>query len=316
MFFSGDPRRRTVALYASALMLIFVALGAFQAFNTTLPVRIWHYSFNVDFLNPETAGETLLSTGLMVLVFLLLLLLLVLLLRNMLKLYAGPRQQRSGRAAALPHGSGRGADCAGSRGLHVSLQFSADEPLDGPLVFSEHVGVTRRLDPRGGGAGALCGQQCARRGGVDCRHRRGGERSGSAASRTGSHRITLDNGFVIVYDSDGKLVANFQAPPEPSSSSLIPWLRWSRFTPLHSLISVAHSPFNTAVLKKCIFFSPRFAARGRLRFKMARKPLRMRDSGLSRRLSPVRGIAPHIQDYEIGAWIVPGVSTNGMQSSG
>jgi len=78
MFFSGDPRRRTVVFYASAFLLILIALGAFQAFNTTLPVRIWHYSFSVDFLNPETAGETLLSTALMVLVFLLLLLLLLL----------------------------------------------------------------------------------------------------------------------------------------------------------------------------------------------------------------------------------------------
>ena len=89
MLFSGDPRRRSVALLACGLLLILVLLGALQAFNTTLPVRIWHYSFNVDFLNPETAGETLLFTSLMVLVFLLLLLLLVLLVRNVLKVYAG-----------------------------------------------------------------------------------------------------------------------------------------------------------------------------------------------------------------------------------
>ena len=99
MLFSGDPRRRSVALLAGGLLLIFVLLGAFQAINTTLPVRIWHYSFNVNFLNPETAGETLVSTSLMVLVFLLLLLLLVLLVRNVLKVYAG--QGSSGLGARL-----------------------------------------------------------------------------------------------------------------------------------------------------------------------------------------------------------------------
>src|SRR5271166_664114 len=79
MQFRGDPRRRRVALLACGVLLIFVLLGALQAFNTT----------GVSFLNPETAGETLIFAGLTVLVFLLLLLLLVLLLRNVLKVYSG-----------------------------------------------------------------------------------------------------------------------------------------------------------------------------------------------------------------------------------
>jgi len=58
--------------------LFFALLGALQAFNTS----------NVAFLNPETSGETLVFTGLTVVVFLLLIVLLMLLLRNMLKLYA------------------------------------------------------------------------------------------------------------------------------------------------------------------------------------------------------------------------------------
>ncbi len=103
MVFSGDPRRRKVAFYAGLVLLILLVLGALQAFNTTLPVRIWHYTINVNFLNPETSGETLVFTGLTVLVFLLLLLLLMLLLRNILKLYAGPEQQR-----AWGRGCGRG----------------------------------------------------------------------------------------------------------------------------------------------------------------------------------------------------------------
>ena len=39
-----------------------------------------------------------------------------------------------------------------------------------------------------------------------------------------SHRITLDNGFVIVYDKDKRVLTSFEAPPESSPASLIPWL--------------------------------------------------------------------------------------------
>ena len=59
MRFLSDPRRRSVALLASGVLLFFALLGALQAFN----IRI---------LNPVTAGETLVFTGLTVLVFLLL----------------------------------------------------------------------------------------------------------------------------------------------------------------------------------------------------------------------------------------------------
>ena len=85
----ADPRLRSVALYASGALLIFIALGGLQAFNTS----------NIRFLTPETSGETLIFTGLTALVFLLLLLLLVLLLRNILKIYAG--QGSSGLGARL-----------------------------------------------------------------------------------------------------------------------------------------------------------------------------------------------------------------------
>jgi len=90
MKFLADPRRRSVALYAGLALMIVVVLSAMQAFNTS----------NVSFLNPETAGETLLSAGLIVLVFLLLLLLLVLLLRNILKVYAGQGEPQDYAKAA------------------------------------------------------------------------------------------------------------------------------------------------------------------------------------------------------------------------
>jgi PAS domain S-box-containing protein len=39
-----------------------------------------------------------------------------------------------------------------------------------------------------------------------------------------AHRITLDGGFVIVYDKDLQVMASFQAPPETSPATLVPWL--------------------------------------------------------------------------------------------
>ncbi len=75
MRFLEDPRRRSVALLGGGVLLFFALLGTLQAFN----IRI---------LNPISTGETLVFTGLTVVVFLLLMVLLMLLLRNILKLYA------------------------------------------------------------------------------------------------------------------------------------------------------------------------------------------------------------------------------------
>src|ERR1700677_5260451 len=74
----ADPRRRSIAFLGGGALLFLALLGALNAFNTS----------SLHFLNPETSGETLVFTGLTVVVFLLLIVLLMLLLRNMLKLYA------------------------------------------------------------------------------------------------------------------------------------------------------------------------------------------------------------------------------------
>jgi PAS domain S-box-containing protein len=39
-----------------------------------------------------------------------------------------------------------------------------------------------------------------------------------------THRITLGGGFVIVYNKDLHVLAEFQAPPEKSPASLLPWM--------------------------------------------------------------------------------------------
>ncbi len=39
----------------------------------------------------------------------------------------------------------------------------------------------------------------------------------------GSHRITLEGGFVVVYDRQRHVLATFQAPPDATPVSLVPW---------------------------------------------------------------------------------------------
>jgi hypothetical protein len=224
MLFSGDPRRRSVALLAGGLMLILVLLGAFQAFNTTLPVRIWHYSFSVDFLNPETAGETLVSTSLMVLVFLLLLLLLVLLVRNILKVYAG--QGVSGLGARLRSRMVLGAVLIALAPAVMMFLFSfllMNRSLD--RWFSPN--TTELRDDSTRVVVELAHYVASNaRGEAESMAATGAPDSDLPVLQSvlASHRITLDNGFVIVYSKDKRVLASFQAPPESSPASLIPWL--------------------------------------------------------------------------------------------
>jgi hypothetical protein len=56
-----------------------------------------------------------------------------------------------------------------------------------------------------------------------------------------SHRITLTGGFVLVYGKNLRMLAGFQAPPEQSQASLLPWLDQGEeeaAIPLHGSLSV------------------------------------------------------------------------------
>jgi len=211
---SGDPRWRSVALYACGVLLIFVALGGMQAFDTK----------KVPFLNPETAGETLLSVSLTVLFFLLLLLLLVLLLRDTLKVYAG--QGSSGLGARLRSRMVLGAVLIALAPAVFMFLFSfllMNRSLD--RWFSPNISELREDSTRVVVELAQYVTSNAR-----------GEAESIAASGapdgplpalqsvSSSHRITLDGGFAIVYDKDMHKMADFEAPPELSQATLVPWL--------------------------------------------------------------------------------------------
>jgi len=209
----ADPRWRSVALLGGGLLVFLALLGALQAFNTS----------NVSFLNPETAGETLLSVGLIVLVFLLLLLLLVLLLRNLLKVYAG--QEGSGLGARLRSRMVLGAVLIALAPAVLMFLFSfllMNRSLD--RWFSPNTSEMREDSTRVvvelahyvrdnarqeaesiTASGAPDGDQLA------------------LQSELNSRRISLAGGFAVVYDRDLRVLASFQAPPESSQASLIPW---------------------------------------------------------------------------------------------
>ena len=214
MFYRGDPRRRTVALLAGGLILFLGLLGGLQAFNTS----------NVGFLNPETSGETLAITALTVLVFLLVMVLSMLLLRNILKLYAS--QSSSELGSRLRTRMVLGAVLIALTPAIFMFLFSfflMNRSID--RWFSPNTSELREDSTRvvlelaqyvtsnaRGEAESIAATGAVDRGLPEIR------------SVLGSHRITLDSGFVLVYGTDGQVLTSFQAPPESTAASLIPWL--------------------------------------------------------------------------------------------
>ena len=194
--------------------MFFALLGALQWFNTS----------NVSFLNPETSGETLVFTGLTVLVFLLLLLLLMLLLRNILKLYVG--QTSSALGARLRTRMVLGAVLiALTPAVCMSLfsYYLMNRSID--RWFSPNTSELREDSTRvvlelaqyvtsnaRGEAAAIAASGAA-------------ERSPQELQDVlNYHRMTLDGGFAIVYSSEMRMIANVDAPPESSLATLVPWL--------------------------------------------------------------------------------------------
>lgn len=232
MLFSDDPRRRTVALLASGVLSIIVLLGALQAFNTS----------GVSFLNPETAWETLIYTGLTVLVFLLLLLLLVLLLRNIFKVYAD--QGSSGLGVRLRSRMVLGAvlialapavfmflfsDGLMNRSLDRWFSPNISELRDDStrvvLELAQYVTTNARVEAESIAASGAPDSELP-----------------ALQNELSSRRITLAGGFAVVYGKDQRLLASFQAPPESSPASLIPWpeeAEQGQATSLHGPLTIS-----------------------------------------------------------------------------
>ncbi len=204
MSFLGDSRRRNTILLICGVVLVFVSLGALQAFNTS----------NVDFLNPETYGQTIALTSLEGLLFLLLLLLLVLLFRTIFKVYVG--QGGSVLATRLRSRMVLGAIIITVTPAALMFLFSyllMNRSLerwfspDASQLRDDSTAVARQLADYVAENARGEAESIALSGAPDLAVPK-------LQQALGMHRMTLAGGFVIVYDGDDHLLASFQAPPE------------------------------------------------------------------------------------------------------
>ena len=206
----SDPRRRSVVLLGCGVLLFIALLGTLQAFN----IRI---------LNPVTSGETIVFTGLTVVVFLLLMVLLMLLLRNILKLYAD--QSSSALGARLRTRMVLGATLIALTPAVFMFLFSfllMNRSID--RWFSQPTTELREDSTR-------VVQELAQYVTSNAR----GEAASIAASGApdldmqklqdvlASHRLTLQGGFIVIFDRNRQEMANFEAPPISSEASLVAW---------------------------------------------------------------------------------------------
>ena len=210
----GDPRRRSIFLLGGGVVLVLALLGALQAFNTQ----------NVGFLNPETSGETLTFTALIVLVFLVLVALSMLLLRDILKTYAG--QSSSALGSRLRTRMMLGAAIIAllpavfmfwfSFGLlnrSIDRWFSPntselrEDSTRVVLELAQYVTDNARVEA----------ESIAASGALD-------KDKPALENELNGHRITLGGGFAVVYSKDLHPITSFQAPSDSTQASLLPWL--------------------------------------------------------------------------------------------
>ncbi|MDR3725261.1 MAG: ATP-binding protein [Terracidiphilus sp.] len=214
MIFLGDPRRRSVVLLAGGALLFFALLVGLQAFNTS----------SIGFLNPDTSGETLAFTAITVIVFLLLMVLLMLLLRNILKLIA---DQSSGALGArlrtrMVLGAALIALIPAVFMFLFSFQLmnrSIDRWFSQPAseLRTDSTRVVQELVQYVGSNARSEAESIATSGAPD----------GTPAQLQDmlvSRRISLEGGFVVVYDKNRAVIANFQAPSLSLPVSLLSWL--------------------------------------------------------------------------------------------
>ena len=201
-------------LLASGVLLLFAFLGAMQAFNFS----------DVRFLNPVTSGETLAFAGLIVLVFLLLMLLLTLLFRNILKLYAD--QSSSALGAQLRTRMVVGAALIALIPAVCMFLFSflllnrsIDRWFSQPTsdLREDSTRVVLELAQYAAANARVEAESIAASGALD-------KEPGELEKVLGSHRITLDGGFAVVFDKNRNMLAGFQDPQKSSAASQESWL--------------------------------------------------------------------------------------------
>jgi len=211
-------RRKTIAWLAAGAFVIFAALVALQAFNTS----------KYPFLTPQTTSDILVFAAMSVIVFLLLLLLLVLLIRNILKLFVDQRSSALGSRLRTRMVLGAALIALAPAAFMYLFSFqllnrSVDRWFSQPTaeLRENSTRVVLELAHYAASNARLEAEAIAASGAVD----RDVE---TANAEIHSRRITLEGGFVAVYGpgSQGvrEGVLGYQLPAESSKRSLLPWL--------------------------------------------------------------------------------------------
>jgi PAS domain S-box-containing protein len=194
-------------MLAAGALFVFVLLGTLTWFNTS----------NVNFLNPETYAQTIALTALEVLLFLLLLLLLVLLFRTVLKVYVG--QGSSGVGARLRSRMVIGAVIITF--LPAALMFLFSYFLlsrslerwfspDALQLRNDSTSVVQELVEYVANNARSEAESVAKSGAPD-------GNSETLQQVMSSRSLSLQGGFLLVYDNNKRMFSSFQAPPESSS---------------------------------------------------------------------------------------------------
>ncbi len=212
MRFLADSRHRSIASLAAGALFVFVLLGTLTWFNTS----------NVNFLNPETYAQTIALTVLEVLLFLLLLLLLVLLFRTVLKVYVG--QGSSGVGARLRSRMVIGAVIITFMPAALMFLFSyflLSRSLerwfspDALQLRNDSTNVVQELVEYVASNARSEAESVAESGAPD-------RDAQTLSQMMSARRLTLQGGFLLIYDSNKRMFAAFQAPPESSPVFLRP----------------------------------------------------------------------------------------------
>ncbi len=210
-------RRNAVAALGGGMFLLALALAALNAFNPLPP-----------FLRPHGTGQILLFTALSVIAFLLLLTLLILLFRNIVKLLADQRSRVLGSrirsrmlvGALLLSFAPAGLLFLFSFGLlNRSMERWFSQPSsqmrqDSTLVameLSQYAANNARAE-----AESLASSP-------SLAHALQTGNSGALLREIGTHRITLEGGFAVVF-RNGEIVEQYQLPQDDGQAIVRSWM--------------------------------------------------------------------------------------------
>lgn len=210
-------RRKAIGVLGISLLLLFLALGAMNAFNLSY------------ILHPRGTGQILLFSGLTFLVFLALLTLLILLLRNILKLYADQRSRVLGSrlrtrmvltAILLSFAPAVFMFLFSFQLMNRSIERWFSQPARGLLTDSTTIALQTTQYATANAraeAEALISSEALNRALQE-------HNADAVQEALRSRRVTLEGGFAIAFQDEGHPPVQYQVPHGVTAVAVRPWL--------------------------------------------------------------------------------------------